>query len=221
MTASIKGRPSLAVPVEIAVHEPDLSPRHKRAIERALRWAWVEVKSRWPEDVGIGPEERITEHLQRVLNDVGPDHRRRAPGLATFETIDRGGKVTTNDGRIEKAPDLVFRPPLPRGVQNRGDFGWFVECKVVGGGRVVALYLTEGVNRFVRAEYARRMPSGAMVAYVRDGAVPATSLAPHLPGAVRPGKSSDVVSSVHPRRSLAPPCVDIVLTHLWFDARAA
>lgn len=202
------------------VSEPDLSDVHKRAIERALRWAWAEVGSRWPEIVNSGSEEQITAKMHRALNEQTTRSRRAAPGLHSFETVGRGAKVESADGRIELMPDLVFRPPLPRGVRNRSDWGYFVECKIVDGTASVGLYCKHGVARFCDGEYAAAMPSGAMLAYVRDGSRPFETLGPRFATTYstrsHAARGGDVSDSTHRRGALPVPCCDIALTHLWF-----
>lgn len=53
-------RRRLSVRAPPIVSELDVSEAHKRAVERALRWAWREVGQRWPEIVKAGAEEQIT-----------------------------------------------------------------------------------------------------------------------------------------------------------------
>ena len=127
-----------------------------------------------------GSEEKITEKLQRVLNEPSNGRHRAAPGMRSFETVNRGAKVSAIDGRIELMPDLVFRPPVLHGVRNRSDWGFFVECKIVDGPKSIGLYCTEGVARFVNGEYCAWMPSGALLAYVRDGSQPFLALQSRL-----------------------------------------
>jgi hypothetical protein len=217
--ADYRRRRPLSVRAPRSRSEPDVSDVHKRAIERALRWAWGEVRRRWPEIVKLGTEEQITAKIHRVLNEQTTNHRRAAPGLHTFETVHRGAKVESVDGRIELMPDLVFRPPLPHGVRNRTDWGYFVECKIVDGAKSIGLYCSEGIARFVDGAYAAWMPSGAMLAYVRDASRPFTSLKARLAAAFstrrHTARSNDVSDSVHARESLPIPCVDIALSHLW------
>jgi hypothetical protein len=196
-----------------------VSDAHKRAIERALRWAWSEICRRWPTIPGVGSEEQITAKLHRVLNEQTTNHRRAAPGLRSFETVNRGAKVEAIDDRIELMPDLVFRPPVASGVRNRTDWGYFVECKIIDGPRSISLYCREGIARFVNGEYAAWMPSGGMLAYVRDGSQPFSSLESHLKGSFETlhhaARTADSSDSVHARGGLPVPCVDIAIAHLW------
>jgi hypothetical protein len=212
----------LSVRAQQILAEPDISEVHKRAVERALRWAWKEVGKRWPAITKTGSEEQVTAKLHRVLNEHTHANRRAAPGLHSFETVNRGSKVEAADGRIELMPDLVFRPPLPVGVRNRGDWGYFVECKIVNGAASVGLYCTQGVERFTSGAYAASMPSGGMLAYVRDGTRPFVTLKAQLAKGYSTQShrhiSADTSESIHTRDALLTPCVDIALVHLWLCA---
>jgi len=216
-------RLSLAEPPALLIAEPDLSPAHKRAIEGALRWAWQQLIAANDSTLHDGSEEAITAAIETQLGrrECG---RRIAPGLKDFDHTVRGAKQRTSDGRIEKQPDLTFRPPTSRypHVTNTICWGCFVECKLIEdghGSRTVASYSDDGIQRFASGEYAARMPSGMMLAYVRGNREPIASLSPHLPlhGAttITPGQTTDICSTHHPRQTLVPPCVDVVLMHLW------
>ncbi len=213
-------RSSLAVPPPSRVEpEPDISHAHKRAIEGALRWAWKELAANKPEVLRKGAEEQITYELASLLNHR-PKGRRRAPGLSDFETVIRGESQKASDGRLKKMPDLTFRPPVYRGVTNTSHWGWFVEAKLIGGTATVTKYCQNGVQRFATGEYAARVPSGLMLAYVRDGQQPVAALTPHLPiynaKDLIPGPTNDTCLSSHPRGALKPnACVVINLFHLW------
>lgn len=212
----------LSVTPPVPSHEPDLAPEHKEVIIDALRWAWSELARREPELLRSGQEENITASLQDLLNQR-QGGLRIAPGLRDFETVSRGAKQRTSDGRVGKEPDLTFRPaPYPM-VMNATRWGWFVECKIIGGAGSVALYRDHGVQRFTTGEYAAWMPSGALLAYVRDGSRPVRALHGVFVGQTattihRPGPTEDRSESEHDRSRLAPPCVDVLLTHIWFLA---
>lgn len=222
-------RPRLGLRRRRLPSEPDFAPVYKAAIEAALRWAWKEVRAGAPETVRSGHEEEITERVQRALNEQDPKTaRRRAPGMEGFETVDRGAKVTTADGRIEKQPDLVFRLVVGAGVRHRGDWGMFVECKIIDAepNHSPDAYCAKGLAKFVHGEYASRMGSGAMVAYVRDGRQPYATLSESLHSAYgtlshKPDPTLTRSFSQHDRSQLANPCVDITMTHLWLDASTA
>lgn len=216
-------RLSLAEPPVLFAAEPDLSPVHKKAIEGALRWAWQQLTAANGTTLQDGSEEAITAAIETQLGrrDRG---RRVAPGLMDFDHPTRGAKQRTSDGRIEKQPDLTFRPPTSRypRVTNTADWGYFVECKLIEDGhasRTVSSYSANGIRRFASGEYAARMPSGMMLAYVRGNRQPVASLGPLLPlhGAtsITRGRTKDTCSTRHSRRALVPPCVDVVLVHLW------
>ncbi len=115
----------------------------------------------------------------------------------------------------------MFRPPLPVGVRNRGDWGYFVECKIVDGAASIGLYCTQGVERFTSGAYAAWMPSGGMLAYVRDGTRPFASLKARFAKGYSTQhhlhRSADTSDSMHGRGALPTPCVDIALVHLWLS----
>lgn len=212
----------LSVAPQLPAHEPDLSPEHKAAVLAALRWAWEGLSRREPELLRTAPEEDISTALQGILNEKR-NGRTVVPHLADFETVTRGENQVTSDGRNSKKPDLTFRPPTYRRVVDGTAWGWFVECKIVNGTSSVTLYINKGIHRFCVGEYGARMPSGAMLGYVRDGTTPATVLAAKLARhpatrATRARAAADESDSDHPRGGLAQPCVDITLTHIWLCA---
>lgn len=216
-------RRRLAVPLSVAPavppHEPDLVPEHKAAIIEALRWAWSELGRQDPELIRAGDEESITDRLQSLLN-ARRDGDRLAPGLKDFESVTRGESQRTADTRLGKKPDLTFRPPAYPRVLNTTRWAWFVECKIIDGGASVTAYCKNGVRRFSSGEYAAWMPSGAMLAYVRDGSKPMQTLAEKLSEHVAtrrhgPGPTDDRSESEHDRSRIAAPCADVTLIHLW------
>lgn len=219
-------RLSLAEPQTWLAAEPDLSPAHKRAIVGALRWAWQQLIATDDAVLNDGSEEAITAAIETQLGRM--EHGRRvAPGLKDFDHPVRGAKQRTSDGRIEKQPDLTFRPPPSRyqQVTNTASWGYFVECKLIEGrhdSRTVKSYSDDGIRRFANGEYAARMPSGMMLAFVRGNKQPSVSLKPLLPlhGAtmITQERTLDTCSTLHPRRALASPCVDVALLHLWLLA---
>ena len=216
-------RRSLAEPQMLLPAEPDLSSVHKKAFEGALRWAWQQLVAANEAALNQGSEEAITTAIEVQLGRI-ENGRRVAPGLKDFDHPVRGAKQQTADGRIEKQPDLTFRPPIyryPR-VTNTAVWGCFVECKLIEDGhasRTIASYSNEGIRRFAIGEYAARMPSGMMLAFVRGKKLPTTSLNTLLPlhgaATVTPGHTTDSCSTLHPRQLLAAPCIDVALTHLW------
>jgi hypothetical protein len=216
-------RPGLAVRQKSLASEPPISAAYWAVIDKALRWAWSVVCKKWPQEVTNGDEEAITRRLQDTLNEHHRlDHHRLAPGLASFETVDRGAKQVSHDGRrIEKAPDLVFRPPLHQRVRNRSHWGAFIECKIISAQHSTTHYCEDGVRRFTQGEYASRMSSSAMVAYVRNKKQPFQTLKSILATTSYctkshvPGSSPDLSYSIHSRSALNPACVAIRVSHLW------
>ena len=207
--------------------EQDISDDYKAAIDTALRWAWAEVCARWPDEVATAREEQITKRIWDALNEHDASGRRLAPGLELFETVERGSKVNSADDGVDRAPDLVMRPPALN-VRRRNDWGAFIECKIIGpeGHHSPREYCVNGVARFVQGHYAPRMPSGTMLAYVRDRRTPHASLSPILGEPPYNTRRHDVVTtdtsrSEHYRGSQPAPCVTITLTHLWLDAPSA
>jgi len=197
----------------------DPSQAHKTAVVEALRWAWRQLVTIQHIALNAGSEESITEALEVQLGRI-ENGIRIAPGLRDFEHPVRGAKQRSSDGRIEKQPDLTFRPPLStyRNVANAAGWGYFVECKLIEAGhgsRTVRSYIHEGIRRFAQGEYAPRMCSGMMLAYVRGAGVgtPTECLSPLLP--IIPCAEADTCLSEHARSACTPPCVDIVLLHLW------
>jgi hypothetical protein len=218
----VRGRRRVVLPLSVAptvpFHEPDLSPAHKAAIIAALRWAWAELKRDNAGLVQHGDEETVTEALQLFLNEQAG--RARRTWLRDFGTVSRSERQRTSVGGLNKQPDLTFRPPPYATVANSTRWGWFVECKVVNGVATVTAYRDHGVRRFANGEYAAWMESGAMLAYVRDGSQPMPTLQPALHGQVGTqrfvaGLTPDRSESTHGRSTLAPPCVDVTLAHIW------
>lgn len=219
----IRLAPSLAVAPNVPVHEPDLAIEHKEAIVAALRWAWAELVRTAPGLLRSGQEEQVSERIQDILNERDTlTGTRRVSWLEDFETVIRGESQRTIDGRIQKKPDLVFRPPAYRNVANTTRWGWFVECKIVDDSASVVAYRDNGVLRFVLGEYAAWMPSAALLAYVRDGSRPLAALDVKLrehPQTKhhRAGPTDDRSESEHDRSPLGAPCVDITLVHVWLS----
>ena len=75
-------------------------------------------------------------------------------------------------GEDQGRMDIAFSPPIPR-----EDIYFCLECKrlnVVNDGRVrpyTSEYVTHGMLRFVRGQYAARVKHGGMLGYVLDGNV--------------------------------------------------
>lgn len=213
---------ALSVPPPAISHEPDLVPEHKEAIIHALRWAWSELMAREPRLLRTDNEEAITKRLQELLNERN-NGKRRAVWLKGFETVTRSENQETRDGRIQKKPDLTFRPLVAyHEVRNATRWGWFIECKIVDGAASMLAYRDKGIYRFSSGEYAAWMSSGAMLAYVRDNSTPLRRLSKALLGypgikVLRPGPTTDRSESEHDRSGIPNPCADLTLFHLWLN----
>lgn len=211
----MNGSGSFVTPLQPLDHEPDLSPELKAAVVAALREAWKELRATQLSLLRTGEEEAITHALERILNQQEQSTGRRTiPYLDVFETVAREASVSSAGGGYKRAPDLVFRPSASDRVRCRSDWGYWVEAKIVDAAHPLRLYVNHGVDRFVSGQYAPRMPSGAMTAYVRDGTQPAAAFDGHPSVAFVEGDTVDIGTSIHQRASM----VAIVLTHLWVDA---
>lgn len=204
-------------------------------VERALSWAWTML---WKAGASaIDPrrasEDEISELVQRKLNTLV----RGRPCVSEFtgsllETVVRGGVYKNYCGTsLNRAPDLVFRPiVMPRAVQNATDYGLFVECKVVDSTHPASRYVSNGLMRFVRGDYAWAMSVGLMVGYVRGDIPiekalkglserkhhlksPLFSRGDHDDGQPSASLSLHARPLVHPPTS--QPLGDIEVAHLW------
>lgn len=213
---------SFVRPIESPDHEPDLSDELKAAIVEALKEAWKRLRRQNLALLRCGEEEAITHALERILNEFEPSTGRRVISqLELFESVGREASVTSAGGGYKKAPDLVFRPSSSVGVQFKSDWGFWVEAKIIDGhSHPLRLYVSEGVERFKSGQYAQRMPSSGMAAYVRDGSRPGNAFKQHDVVKFVPGAFADFGTSHHDRSRRSPPLVSIVLTHLWLDAAA-
>ncbi len=209
-------RGSFVTPLAAPDHEPDLSPELKAAVVAALREAWGDLRETQLGLLRAGEEEAITHALERVLNQQEPaTGRRKIRRLDLFETVSREASVSSVGGGYKRAPDLVFRPSASVvGVRCRSDWGYWVEAKILDASHPLHLYFSQGIDRFVSGQYAARMPSGGMAAYVRDRTRPAAAFDGHESIVFIEGVASDSGTSTHERAAM----VAIVLTHLWLDA---
>ncbi len=217
----------LSVPVGPVAQEPPMSEDLFAAVVMAFRWAWALLRAETTVDPMTDEEERISFELSRLMNQR-VNGKRRAPMLHLFETVQREAQHAGATGTFRNRPDLTLRPKsLPNDVTNQDDWGIFAECKIIEGKRHHARkYCQQGLQKFIDGRYASRMTTGLMVAFARDGRRPRSTLqsffraetfaAVHLRAC---GRVRDMARSAHNRSQLAPPCVDIDVTHLWLDAR--
>jgi hypothetical protein len=172
----------------------DLSDLFKKAIEDALREAWrrlPEGAEQQSVDLRTAHETPVTRLLRDELEKLRRDESRPIPDFNedAFSHIPESECVpdasaqpfdhTTNE------PDLVVRPAkTPANVARTSMYGLYIECKIIEAKRSchheIVDYCKSGLQRFLDGRYASVMPSGMMVAYVRDGRTVSSCLIPYL-----------------------------------------
>jgi hypothetical protein len=111
-------------------------------------------------------EDSITEQLCRLLR------MNRTSGDLPFQIHTQMVELDPSAGEDQGRMDIVFLPMVPR-----EDVYFCLECKRLnapdsGGVRALASeYVTHGMMRFVRGQYAVRVHHGGMLGYVLDGKV--------------------------------------------------
>jgi hypothetical protein len=112
-------------------------------------------------------EDPITEQLCRLLR------MNRTSGNFPFQIHTQMAELDPSAGEHQGRMDIVFLPMVPR-----EEIYFCLECKRLnvpdtGGVRPLASeYITHGMMRFVRGQYALRVHHGGMLGYVLDGKVP-------------------------------------------------
>lgn len=209
-----------------------------RIVERAIVVAWGRLMSvpsfaKW---VKSAIERDITFELQKQLIGLLNTNEVKGFTAAAFAPPIRGQEIENYSGiEKEKRPDLTFFRFAARPVSNHN--AQFYECKVIGRGRTVDDYHTDGVMRFVDGRYAWGMLHAGMIAYVSPppAAVASVVLESYWKDS-RENTSLDglptraleldatisppIVVSVHMRKFLLPNYAepgDIVLRHLWLS----
>lgn len=124
---------------------------------------------------------------------------------------------------------------MPHGRESQ--YGFFIECKIIGRSKdnhTVHEYCRAGVRRFVTGQYAAAMPSGMMLAYVRDGRTVVTELIPWMshdeavreyailsPPVLRDRCKHPIYVSRHSRSAVLVwhrhLCGEIELDHFWLQ----
>lgn len=224
---------------------PDLSSLHKEAIEDALREAWKRLLSkaqRESVDLMHEHEEPITRYLRDELDILRRDENEPIKGFSEriFQHIPESEVTPNSSGRplksdIEK-PDLVFRLAItPKGVARALNYGLFVECKIIHTStnhHSIKDYCGKnGLERFIDGRYAWTMPSGMMIAYVRNSNDIPDTLDPYLRDGANasrlevkqypatPARGQNlrplVYESVHGRSKVPRQPGDIKIAHLW------
>ncbi|CAN2536215.1 hypothetical+protein [Methylocapsa aurea] len=125
------------------------------------------VASTWPQMGLIDPasrEDPITERLCRLLR-MNRDAA-ELPFNIHIQQVELDPSAGEDQGRL----DIAFSPLVPR-----EDIYFCLECKRLnvptpdGTRSYASEYLTKGMIRFVRGQYAKRVKHGCMLGYVFDG----------------------------------------------------
>ena len=166
---------------------PKLAPEVFITIHRVLIRAF-EILREEGQPLATMIEPAITRNLAKAIeNRLRQTHE--IPGFASpfFERVTREHECDNFDGTLEeKYPDLFFsiRPDDSFRSRIQSDqWGVFVECKPVDKKHKIGakdMYLSEGIHRFVRGDYAWAMQDAMMVAFTRDGFSISQHLAPIL-----------------------------------------
>lgn len=125
--------------------------------------AWSEM----PANSADALEDPTTESLCRGLR------RHRAAASLPFRIDTQLVELDPAEGEKQGRMDIVFSPMVPDEA-----YYFCLECKrlnVVQDGRrrsLAAEYVKDGVQRFVRLQYGRRVRHGGMLGYVLDGRIP-------------------------------------------------
>lgn len=150
---------------------PPLPKTTLHTVAEALLRAWCDLMVAHAEALRRGDEPEITSLLAIRLNALLDED-------ACWETlvcgVSREGSQISYDGsHIEKSPDLSIHL-----TGRRFDFPLVAECKLIDrpSRKTVNLYCREGIERFVRGEYAWMCAEAFMLAYVRDGSTIANCL---------------------------------------------
>jgi hypothetical protein len=213
---------------------PEISRDHIEIIAEAMFRAFNDIRAQSPSTVASGIEVEVTTLMETRLNrmiEQYPLWRQLVLCVA------RGKESLSFDGSsLEKRPDLS----IYLSDQNRR-FPLIIEAKIMdaAASKTVALYCDNGIDRFVKGDYAWGSREAFMIAYVRDGSSISTELTPllsramlqepsgylveEIPVAVGTG-SADLAYSRHGRRFVYPGSTSssfepgpISVWHLWLS----
>lgn len=128
------------------------------------------IVSAWKEMPPLAPdalEDPTTENLYRLLQ------QHRDTGGLPFQIHIQMAELDPAAGEDQGRMDIAFLPLIPR-----EDIYFCLECKRLNAkskdGKTQTLtseYITHGMLRFVRGQYAKRVKHGGMLAYVLDSDV--------------------------------------------------
>lgn len=216
---------------------PDFDLSVKLIIEEAFRVAWNHlVKNQNEFDINLNTdiEDKISERLQQILENLRTDKSIYGFTPRIFETVTRGQNLRNYNGkRLNMQPDIVFRFSDCRDGVNSLQDGIFVECKPIDDDHTTGqAYCAEGIVRFVDGDYAWAMPCGMMVGYVRNSC----TISQHLDSTLKKEEYSYLYTATFPEecsKSKSNPCAyitehqrkwvypngknpgNIVIRHLW------
>lgn len=150
---------------------PPFSILLRRAIENAVRLAWQHVQASYDRaKLNDAMEPEITAALQEKLNELRHAEVSDGFSASTFENVSRGEECCNyNFEKIEKRPDLTFRPAGRRpGLSDQQYCALYVECKIIDANHSVNDYCSKGLTRFIIGDYAWAMSIAMMIAYARS-----------------------------------------------------
>lgn len=225
--------------VDIQYPYADIDIKSKLVVEEAIRYSWIDLISHPEEydiDLNTAIENKISEALQQKLENLKTNRALEGFNEDFFTIIPRSENLRNYNGQsLDKQPDFVIRPSKRAAGTNPLQYGIFVECKPVDDNHTIGQkYCMDGVIRYVRGDYAWAMPSGLMLAYVRNNRTIPEDLKSYLKGDYNlscnviqlPEKCNETTNSnpavyvtkhdrtwIHPTHNRYPG--DITLRHLW------
>jgi hypothetical protein len=229
----------------------DLSEMEKSAIEDALRLACTRLPAcaqKYNIDLRTARENHITVLLREELDRIRRDPSVPVLGFSQgeFQHMPVSENLSDCSGhpadQHQKQPDLVFRPVYTPSAFPQASmyYGVFVECKLIDDPKNkhdINHYCKAGLMRFLDGRYAWAMPSGLMVAYVRNQKKISTYLSSHLKTyrtqyrvqklpkqsirTGRPPATPPIYISTHERycEPNGKPLSPINIGHLWLSIR--
>lgn len=143
------------------------SVRQLKVLDKAIALAW-ERSMESPIGHALltsGTEVQLTAMLQDALAALLNSGTLKGFSTSLYGPPVRGQEMDDYSGaRLEKRPDLTITRLSARPAINHN--AMFYECKILGRGRTVDNYITEGVARFEKGQYAWAMPHAGMIGYL-------------------------------------------------------
>lgn len=178
---AIRPRPDQISELSRGLHLPlpEVQSDHLEIIAEGLSRAFNDIRLRSPVVVSTGIESEVTALMESRLNALIEEDPFWGQ-LVIY--VARGKESLSFDGsHLEKRPDLS----ICLSNRNRG-FPLIAEAKIIDvvASKTEALYCDNGIQRFIKGEYAWGNREAFMVAYVRDGSSISTKLMPFLSSAM-------------------------------------